>query len=406
MNTTFRRKHFDVLKSRLAEPRLRIQVVAGPRQVGKSTMVKQVIQDTSVPSLFFTAEDAPNRDAQWITSCWEQARQTLIFNQYEEVILVIDEIHKLNNWSEVVKAEWDRDTFHDVPIKVVILGSSRLLLMDGLRESLAGRFEMIEMGHWSYSEMHEAFGLTINQYIYFGGYPGSAAYIHNEQRWCSYVKDTIIEPAITKDVLMTKRIYKPALMRQLFEIGCNYSGELLAYNKILGQLQDAGNTDTLVNYMQVLQESCLLAGLQKYASDASRKYRSIPKLLTFNSALLSAESNRTFEQVFTNPTLWGRWVESAVGSHIMNQAKQNFCKMYYWRHDDDEVDFVLEKGENSIAIEVKSGRRQNNKGIYIFNQQFHPTASVVVGGPGISVEQFLSMDLAYFLSQILNHDKQ
>ena len=155
------------------------------------------------------------------------------FNQYPEIVLVIDEVHKINNWSEQVKREWDADTFNDVNIKVVLLGSSRLLLKKGLTESLAGRFEMLSMTHWSFQEMQEAFGWDINQYVYFGGYPGSAPYVNNEARWRKYMRESIIAPAIEKDVLQTTYIYKPALMHQLFHLGCAYSGELLSYNKML-----------------------------------------------------------------------------------------------------------------------------------------------------------------------------
>ena len=271
--------------ARLQEPRRTIQVVAGPRQVGKTTMVKQALQQLEIPSRFFNADGVDADDKEWIATRWEEVRALLRFNHYDEIILAIDEIHKISNWSEQIKREWDDDTFHDVNIKLVLLGSSRLLLKKGLTESLAGRFEIIPMGHWSFAEMHEAFGWNINQYVYFGGYPGSAPYINNETRWRKYMRESIISPAIEKDVLQTTFIYKPALMHQLFHLGCAYSGELLSYNKMLGLLQDAGNATTLVNYLEVLGESKLLIGLPKYVMDASRKYRTIPKLQVFNISL-------------------------------------------------------------------------------------------------------------------------
>jgi predicted AAA+ superfamily ATPase len=246
----FKRQHASVLSSRIDEPRRFIQVVAGARQVGKSTMVKQVTQQLTIPHLLTTAEEAPDKNPAWISYVWQQARQTMRLNNYPEFLLVIDEIHKLDNWSEVVKAEWDTDTMRDVNIKVVLLGSSRLLIKDGLTESLAGRYELIEMEHWSFSEMREAFGMSVEQYIYYGGFPGAATLLDDEKRWRKYMKDAIIEPAITKDVLTTKRVLKPALLRQLFRLGCAYSGELLSFNKILGQLQDVGNTSTLANNLQ------------------------------------------------------------------------------------------------------------------------------------------------------------
>ena len=217
-----------------------------------------MIQQLSTPSRFFNADGVEPDDKDWIAARWEEVRALMHFNQYQEMVLVIDEVHKINNWSEQVKREWDADTFNDVNIKVVLLGSSRLLLKKGLTESLAGRFEILSMTHWSFQEMQEAFGWDINQYVYFGGYPGSAPYVNNEARWRKYMRESIIAPAIEKDVLQTTYIYKPALMHQLFHLGCAYSGELLSYNKMLGLLQDAGNATTLVNYLEVLGESKLL----------------------------------------------------------------------------------------------------------------------------------------------------
>lgn len=314
-------------------------------------------------------------------------------NNYPEYLLVIDEIHKLDNWSEAVKAEWDADTMRNVNMKVILLGSSRLLIKDGLNESLAGRYEIIEMEHWSFTEMHTAFGASIDQYIYYGGYPGAFPLIHDEKRWRKYMRDAIIEPAITKDVLTTKRVLKPALLRQLFLLGCSYSGELLSFNKILGQLQDAGNTATLANYLQLLDESKLLAGLQQYAADDARKYKSVPKYQVYNSGLLSANSPLSFQDAYLDPKHWGRWVETAVGAYLINHADKLEYKVYYWRHDDDEVDFVLQHSKRLVAIEVKSGRRQNNQGLSVFAKLFHPIVELVVGGEAFTLEQFFTLNL-------------
>lgn len=384
--------------ARLQEPRRTIQVVAGPRQVGKTTMVKQALQQLPLPSRFFNADGVDADDTEWIATRWEEVRALMRFNHYDEIILAIDEIHKINNWSEQVKREWDSDTFHDVNIKVVLLGSSRLLLKKGLTESLAGRFEMIPMGHWSFAEMHEAFGWDINQYIYYGGYPGSAPFINNETRWRKYMRESIIAPAIEKDVLQTTFIYKPALMHQLFHLGCAYSGELLSYNKMLGLLQDAGNATTLVNYLEVLGESKLLIGLPKYVMDASRKYRTIPKLQVFNNGLLTALTDGiSFENVSTDPQKWGRWVESAVGCYLLDKADALECELYYWRENNDEVDFVLRRADKLLAIEVKSGRRQNNTGLGTFMQHYHPQHSLVVGGNAMPLEDFFKGDIESLL---------
>lgn len=389
----FKRQQASVLLSRISEPRRFIQVIAGARQVGKSTMVKQVVNELAIPHLLTTAEDAPDKNPQWIRYVWQQARQSMRLNNYSEFLLVIDEIHKLDNWSEVVKAEWDADTMRDVNIKVILLGSSRLLIKDGLNESLAGRYEIIEMEHWSYSEMREAFGMTLDQYVYYGGYPGAFSLIDDEKRWRKYMHDAIIEPAITKDVLTTKRVLKPALLRQLFLLGCSYSGELLSFNKIMGQLQDAGNTATLANYLQLLDESKLLAGLQQYAADDARKYKSVPKNQVYNSGLLSATSSLNFNDAYLDPQKWGRWVETAVGAYLINHADRLEYKLYFWRHDGNEVDFILESSKKLVAIEVKSGRRQNNQGLPMFSEQFHPNIELVVGGEAFSLEQFLTLNI-------------
>ena len=389
----FKRQQATVLRSRIDEPRRFIQVIAGARQVGKSTMVKQVTSELTIPFLLTTAEDVPDKNPQWIRYVWQQARQALRLNNYPEFLLVIDEIHKLDNWSEVVKAEWDADTMRNVNLKVILLGSSRLLLKDGLTESLAGRYELIEMEHWSFNEMREAFGMSVEQYIYYGGYPGAFSLIGDDKRWRKYMKDSIIEPAISKDVLTTKRVLKPALLRQLFILGCSYSGELLSFNKILGQLQDAGNTSTLANYLQLLDESKLLCGLQQYAADDARKYKSVPKYQVYNSGLLSANNSLSFRDVYLSPEDWGKWVESAVGAYLINNADRLEYKVYFWRHNNDEVDFILQQSRKLVAIEVKSGRRKNNEGMSEFRKQFHPDVELVVGGEATTIEQFLSLDM-------------
>lgn len=397
MNMIIRSQSNDLIM-RLQEPRRTIQVVAGPRQVGKTTLVKQVLQQLTIPSRFFNADGVKPDDKDWIAARWDEVRALMHFNQYPEIVLVIDEVHKINNWSEQVKREWDADTFNDVNIKVVLLGSSRLLLKKGLTESLAGRFEILSMTHWSFQEMQEAFGWDINQYVYFGGYPGSAPYVNNEARWRKYMRESIIAPAIEKDVLQTTYIYKPALMHQLFHLGCAYSGELLSYNKMLGLLQDAGNATTLVNYMEVLGESKLLTGLPKYVKDASRKYRTIPKLQVYNNALLTALTEGvSYEKVFTDPQLWGRWVESAVGCYLLDKADELDCDLFYWREDNEEVDFVLRRADKLLAIEVKSGKRQSNSGLSTFRQMYNPQHSLVVGGQALPLEDLFKGNIASLL---------
>ncbi len=395
----FKKKEYYTLKERLAEPRHCIQVISGPRQVGKSTMVEQVLSDTDIPHIFVTADHVSPQNREWINEVWETARARKRISNLPEFLLVIDEVHKVNNWSEAIKKEWDWDTFHGTNIKVVLLGSSRLLLKDGLTESLAGRFELIRMSHWTYGEMNEAFGLDANQYVYFGGYPGSAQYIQDERRWRSYVKDSIIAPAITQDILMTKTIYKPILMQQLFSLGCTYSGEEMSLNKVLGQLQDAGNVTTLANYLNTLDETRLLKGMQKYACDNARKYNSVPKLMVYNTALLSALSNTRYEQVYTTPKTWGRWVESAVGSYLLTMADELDYKVYYWRERNEEVDFIVDYYGTLTAIEVKSGRRTTNTGLQVFKEKYKPEHALVVGTEAFPLEEFLKVDLEKLLGK-------
>ena len=385
----FRRVQFNDLVARLAEPRRMIQVVSGPRQVGKSTMVRQVLQETAIPNMSVSADGVDKENTAWIGEVWATARARMLVGQHAEFLLVIDEVHKIANWSEEVKRQWDADTFNDINLKVIILGSSRLLLKDGLTESLAGRYELIRMPHWSYREMHDAFGVDVEHYIFFGGYPGGAPLTANETRWRRYITDSIIAPAIERDVLMTKTVYKPELMKRLFELGCSYSGEEISLTKLLGQLQDAGNVTTLANYLTTLDESQLLCGLQKYANDNARKYNSVPKLYVYNTSLLSALSGVSFEKVYTFPKEWGRWVESAVGAHLLNNAEESDYRVYYWREGNKEVDFVIERNRQCVAIEVKSGRRTTNAGLPELVKRFNPKHSFVVGTGGVPVEEFL-----------------
>lgn len=391
------RKQFDTLKERISEPRKFMQVLAGPRQVGKSTLVGQVLERIKIAHAMEVADGIEPKDIDWIHRVWEAARTTMMLRGLTEYLLVIDEVQKIDNWSEAVKREWDADTRNRVNLKVVLLGSSRLLLKKGLTESLAGRYELIRMPHWSMTEMRDAFGVTLDQYIYFGGYPGPAHMIGDERRWRKYVRDSLVAPAIEKDVIMTSNIYKPALMKQLFEVGCGYSAEILSLTKVMGQLQDAGNVTTLAGYLEILDECALLTGLQKYANDDARKRGSVPKYQVYNNALLTAYRGRDFVTDRTDTRAWGRWVESAVGAHLLSMADEQDYKVYYWRESirnkdekDKEVDFVIVRDGEMTAIEVKSGRRGMNSGLPAFVEAFHPKRSFVVGTGGVSLEDFLS----------------
>ena len=389
----YKRAEYLTIKNRLEEARKFIQVVMGPRQVGKSTVVKQVLQDLDVPYLLFSADNVPASNTNWVSNCWAAVRSLKDSKGLESIILVIDEIQKITNWSEVVKKEWDDDSFHDRNIKVLLLGSSRVLLEKGLSESLGGRFEEIRMTHWSYPEMRECFGFTLDQYLFYGGYPGAAELISDHDRWEQYIQSAIIDATINKDILMNTPIGKPALLRQTFELGASYSGELLSLNKMLGSLQDAGNTVTLAGYINLLGESGMLCGLQKYSIEAARRRASIPKLQVFNNALKMVYNPHTFEQAIMDRKGWGRIFESGIGAWIVSQAFVHRFEVFYWRDRNDEVDFILRKKGAVVAVEVKSNAEKNTDGLNTFREVFHPKSAFIVGDGGIRAEDFLTMDI-------------
>ena len=309
-------------------------------------------------------------------------------------MLVLDEIQKVPGWSETVKRLWDEDTRTKLPLKVVLLGSAQLLITRGLSDSLAGRFELIHLRHWSFAEMQAAFGWSLDQYVFYGGYPGSAPLIGDPARWSRYVLDSLIETTISRDVLSMARVDKPALLRRVFEFGCRYSSQILSYTKMLGQLQDAGNATTLAHYLDLLAAAGMLTGLQKYAGDAARSRGSSPKLQVLNTALLSAQSGLALEEARANPEIWGRYVESAIGAHMANAAATGEVEVFYWRERGHEVDFVLRSKRRVVAIEVKSGRAPiAHAGSAEFASRFKPDRTLLVGGDGISIVDFLSQSV-------------
>ena len=389
----YKRSEYLTIKNRLEEPRKFIQVVMGPRQVGKSTVVKQVLQDLDAPWQFYSADNVPASNSAWISNCWAAVRSLKESKGYESIVLVIDEIQKIENWSEVVKKEWDDDAFYDRNIKVLLLGSSRVLLEKGLSESLSGRFEEIRMSHWTYSEMRDCFGVSLDQYLFFGGYPGAASLIDDVERYQQYIQSAIVEATINKDILMDTPIGKPALLRQTFELGAAYSGQLLSLTKMLGALQDAGNTTTLAGYVQLLDEAGMLCGLQKYSIDMARRKSSIPKFQVYNNALKTIYSPHTFEHSMMDRKVWGHIFESGIGAYIVSQAFVHRFEVFYWRERNDEVDFVLRKKGSVIAIEVKSNAEKNTTGLETFKKLFKPQTALIVGDGGIRADEFLSMDI-------------
>lgn len=391
----FNRPEYHILKKRLElESRRFIQVIYGPRQVGKTTLIRQVLDQTEMLHHYASADAVAASGSVWISQQWEAARLKSSTQNNQPVILVIDEVQKVENWSEQVKKEWDKDTDNDHPIYVVLLGSSRLLLQQGLTESLAGRFEATYMGHWSLSEMESAFGFSPEQYVWFGGYPGAADLIGDENRWKEYVRNSLIETTVSKDILMLSRVDKPALLKRLFEIGCDFSGQILSFNKILGQLHDAGNTTTLSHYLHLLDTAGLLAGLEKFSPNKIRQRASSPKFQVHNTALISAQNPNSFNQIRNRPAEWGRWVESAIGTHLLNSSIKKEYDLMYWRHVNHEVDFVLQKGDQSIGIEVKSGSAKPTAGMQAFEKKFKPQKVLLVGDDGLAWQEFLKMNTA------------
>jgi len=405
----FERQHGCVLRQRLGETPTFMIVVAGPRQIGKSTLVRQVLagrpatfvavdQPLPEPADPFTSQLADATiisgalpTAEWLVRQWTQARaKAKLLPDGERYVLAIDEIQKIPRWSEVVKGLWDADRAEALDMHVVLLGSSPWLMQKGLTESLAGRYEAIRMTHWSYPEMQEAFDFSLDEYLYFGGYPGCAGLIREERRWREYVRGALIHPNIEKDILQMTRVDKPALLKTLFELGCAYSGQIISYTKLQGQLQDAGNTVTLAHYLDLLSQAGMLTGLPKYAGQKHRQRASSPKLNALNTALISALTGYTFADARNDRSYWGRLVESAVGAHLFNTAFDD-CQVQYWRESPDEVDFVLTNGRKLVAIEVKSGTNfAAPKGLSAFTEKFKEARSLIVGEGGIVLTEFLS----------------
>lgn len=394
----FRRQRADDLACRLRESRHFIQVVTGARQVGKTTMVGQVLDTLGRPGLYASADEPTLRNAAWLHTQWDEARRLARSNEADGAILIVDEIQKVDGWAEVTKRLWDEDTRTAMQLQVVLLGSAPLLVQRGLTESLAGRFETLHVQHWSYGEMRAAFGLTFEEYLTFGAYPGAMSLRHDAARWRQYVLDALIETTISRDVLLLTRVDKPALLRRLFDLSCRYSGQILSYNKMIGQLQDAGNATTLAHYLDLLAAVGMVRGLEKFAGEAVRRRGSSPKLQVLNTALMTATSGLTPEAALADREFRGRLVESAVGAHLANAAAAGECELFYWREGSREVDFVVRRGRDLTAIEVKSGRTPAGPpGLLAFAESFRPRRALVVGDAQLSVEEFLAQPVARWL---------
>lgn len=396
----FIRPQASELARRLKEPRRFIQVVSGARQVGKTTLALQVAERSKLPYHVASADEPTLRGAGWIESQWEEARLLADHSKRKGALLVLDEVHKVPHWAETVKHLWDEDTRKRTWVKTVLLGSAPLLIGRGLTESLAGRFETLPIPHWSFPEMQTAFGWDLKQYLFYGAYPGAAPLIKQPFRWSRYIMDALVETTVARDVLLLSRVDKPALLRRLFELGCAYSGQMLSYTKMTGQLQDAGNTTTLAHYLDLLAGAGVLTGLPKYAGDTARRRGSSPKFQVFNTALITAQSGMTQAEAFADREFWGRLTESAVGAHLLNASVGGVCELFYWRERNREVDFVVRRGRKLVAIEVKSGRTTTSlPGMESFAKLFKPDRLLIVGPGGISLERFLAKPVGYWINQ-------
>ena len=420
MPPEFERAQVDTLCNRLAERPARMIALFGPRRTGKTTIALQALRRIRRGGRRLAVDEPERvgirppydsattlamprqRDAAWLIRHWEQARDEAERSP-NGFVLVLDEIQKIPEWSDTVKGLWDADRVSGCPLHVVILGSAPLLMQSGLSESLTGRFEPIHVTHWSFTEISAAFGFDMQHYLYFGGYPEAYSLVADEDRWRDYILGAVVEPNIERDILALTRVDKPALMKRLFELGAAYSGQILSYNKMLGQLDDAGNTTTLARYLDLLAMAGLVAGLPKYTGTAAGRRASSPKLNVLNTALMTAGSGYSFDEAMADRTFRGRLVESAVGAHLYNTAATNI-RVHYWRHGSREVDFVLQRGPRLVAMEVKSGNAHRGAaaalpGVREFERQYRPRRSLLVGEGGIPLEEFLSAPAGHWLGE-------
>ena len=366
-----------------------LQVVVGPRQVGKSTAAAQVEQCLGWPSLTASADAPLPHPPEWVETQWRLARAKAASTR-QHVLLILDEIQKVAGWSEVVKRLWDEESRTNGRVRVLLLGSSALLVQRGLTESLAGRFYLHRCLHWSWPECAQAFGWNLDQWIYFGGYPGAAALADDETAWKRYVTDSLIETVLARDVVQMQTITKPALLRHLFALAAQFPAQIFSYNKMLGQLNDAGNTVTLAGYLRLLETAFLASGLELYSKGQGRKRGSSPKLILWNNALVTATSLKAFDQTFADGSWWGRLVENAVGAHLLNHLQGSPWSVAYWRDADAEVDFVVSHGAQIWALEVKSGRGGKVSGLTAFRQRYPKAKAWLVGTTGIPLADFFS----------------
>ena len=392
-----KRKLVEQLMNRMQETRRFMQVISGPRQTGKTTAVLQALESLPIHHHFISADAPEYISPQWLHNEWDKARGLQKQNG-REVILAIDEIHKVPNWTSIVKLLWDEDTRKKNPVKIILLGSSSLLIQKGLSESMAGRFEVLFCPHWDYKECKTAFKFKLNDFLFFGGYPGAAVLKDDIERWARYIGTSIVEPVISRDIIQMEAVRKPALLRSLFTLGAYYSAQELSYTKILGQLHDAGNTVTLAHYLELLEKENILCGLQKYSANKVRVKQSSPRFMVYDTSLLVWAAGSTRKKFLEMPDYKGRLVESAIGAYLLARGREEGFSVYWWREREKEVDFVIEQGTAALtAIEVKSGTVKNTRGLMEFKKLYPHALCLTVGTQDCTVEDFLLGKVPLFM---------
>ena len=363
MNTSYERAFVAQLEKRLNGNAPLIQVLIGPRQVGKTTGMRQLLARMPGNSHYANADDLLVSDRTWLLEQWQKA---LLLG--DGTLLVIDEIQKIPNWSEAIKSLWDRQPHR---LRVVVLESSSLQIQSGLTESLAGRFELTRIFHWTFTELKDAFGYDLERYLMYGGYPGTVDFEDDYDRWYAYLKDAIVEAVIGKDILQNRKVANPALFRQAFEILCRYPAQEISYTKLLGQLQDKGNTDLVKYYLELYAGAFLIYSLEKYSAKGWLTRTSSPKILMACPALYTMTAG---QWALSDAEQRGRVFELAVGALLLQLPGE----LFYWREKNAEVDFVYRYQGRLYAVEVKSGRKKSAKGLDAFMKHFPEAIPVIM----------------------------
>ncbi len=391
----YERAILSTLRTELSRPTPVIHVLIGPRQVGKTTIARQIERSIGIPTIYATADSPVPLDSAWIETQWRRAvSEGAVAGG--PLLLILDEVQKVRGWSETLKLLWDSRPVTP-EMRVLLLGSSSLLMQEGLTESLAGRFFLHRCQHWGYPECRDAFGWNLERWIYFGGYPGAVPFVEDESAWKRYIADSLIETVLARDVVQMSRITKPVLLRHLFALAAVLPAQTVSYTKMLGQLQDAGNTTTLAHYLKLLESAFLASGLELFSRGKQRRRGSSPKLILWNNALVNALSTRSFADALGDALWWGRLVENAVGACLCNGLRSVEYTVTYWREGNHEVDFVITRGKDIWAMEVKSGRSARVSGLNRFRSRYPEARPLLVGAQGIPLETFFSKDPASWL---------